>query len=121
MDGISPNIWRHHKPEVTSSKLQLRRIPSSWVSLDWLTTSQLEHSGCGGGGVLRLFFGKHMRPVPLKNPPNLVGPKFKTYTPFWVTYREKLPVLHHFIPGFCEKFKLFHIVVDFDTLTEWSD
>ena len=44
MGGISMKIWRHHKPEVTTSKFQLRRIPSSWVPLDWLTTSQLEHS-----------------------------------------------------------------------------
>ena len=34
MGGISPKIWRHHKPEVASSKFQLRRIPSSWVPLD---------------------------------------------------------------------------------------
>ena len=34
MDGISPKIWRHHKPEVASSKFQLRRIPSSCVPLD---------------------------------------------------------------------------------------
>ena len=26
---ISPKIWRHHKPEVASSKFQLRRVPSS--------------------------------------------------------------------------------------------
>ena len=32
--GTSPKIWRHHKPEVASSKFQLRRIPSSWVPLD---------------------------------------------------------------------------------------
>ena len=33
MGGINPKIWRHHKPEVASSKFQLRRIPSSWVAL----------------------------------------------------------------------------------------
>ena len=32
--GTSPKIWRHHKPEVASSKFQLHRIPSSWVPLD---------------------------------------------------------------------------------------
>ena len=32
--GIGPKIWRHHKPEVASSKFQLRRIPSSRVPLD---------------------------------------------------------------------------------------
>ena len=34
LGGISPKIWRHHKPEVASTKFQLRRIPSSWVLLD---------------------------------------------------------------------------------------
>ena len=29
------------------------------------------------------------------------------YTPFWVTYSEKHPFLHHYIPGFCEKYSLF--------------
>ena len=43
MDGISPKIWRHHKPEVASSTFQLRRIPSGRVPLDRLTTSQSEH------------------------------------------------------------------------------
>ena len=32
--GTSPKIWRHHKPEVASSKVQLRRIPSRWVPLE---------------------------------------------------------------------------------------
>ena len=32
--GISPKIWRHHKPEMVSSKFQLLRIPSSWVPFD---------------------------------------------------------------------------------------
>ena len=32
--GISPKNWRHHEPEVASSKFQIRRIPSSWVPLD---------------------------------------------------------------------------------------
>ena len=45
-----PKIWLFHKPEVTSSKFQLRRIPSSWVLLDWSTTSQLQHSGVRGEG-----------------------------------------------------------------------
>ena len=75
----------------------------------------------GGGGALRPFLEKHIRPAWLKNPSNLVVPKLKNYTPFWVTYREKHPVLHHFIPGFCEKLNLIHIVVDFDALTKWSD
>ena len=111
--GISPKIWRHHRPEVASSKFQLRRIPSSWVPLDWLTTSQSEHSSVWGGGTQTLvsicLSEKH---------PNLVVPKLKKYTPFCVTYREKHPFLHHFIPGFCEKYNHFHIFVDFDTLTE---
>ena len=34
MGGISPKIWRHHKPEMSSSKFQLRKIPSSCVLLD---------------------------------------------------------------------------------------
>ena len=34
MGGISPKIWCHQKPEVTSSKLILPRIPSCWVPLD---------------------------------------------------------------------------------------
>ena len=34
MGGISQKIWRHHKPEVASSKFQFHRIPSSWVTLD---------------------------------------------------------------------------------------
>ena len=69
----------------------------------------------GGGGA------KHMRSAPLKKHPNLVVPKLKNYTPFWVTYHEKHPFLHHFIPCFCENFDLIHIVVDFDTLIVWSD
>ena len=41
------------------------------------------------------------------------------YTPFFlVTYSEKHPFLHHYITGFCEKYSLFHIFVDFDTLIE---
>ena len=36
MGGISPKIWRHHKPEVESSNFQFRRIHSSWVPLDCL-------------------------------------------------------------------------------------
>ena len=34
ISGTSPKIWRHHKPEVASSKFQLRRIPSSSVPFD---------------------------------------------------------------------------------------
>ena len=34
MGRISPKIWCHQKPEVTSSKFILPRIPSSWVLLD---------------------------------------------------------------------------------------
>ena len=30
----SPKIWRHHKPEMASSKFQIRRIRWRWVSLD---------------------------------------------------------------------------------------
>ena len=43
------------------------------------------------------------------------------YTPFWVTYSEKHPFLLHYIAGFCEKYSLYHIFVDFDTLIEWSE
>ena len=48
MGGKIPKIWRHHKPEVTSLKFQLSRIPSSWIPMDWLTATQSEHSGGGG-------------------------------------------------------------------------
>ena len=47
---ISPKIWRHHKPEVASSKFQLRRIPSSWVPLDWLIHLS-QNIRVGGGGL----------------------------------------------------------------------
>ena len=52
----------------------------------------------GGGGKHVQLWNKHH---------NLVVPKLKEYTPFWMTYSEKHPFLHHFIPGFCEKFSLF--------------
>ena len=75
--------------------------------------------GGGGGGELYFFFGKHMRLW--KKHHNLMVPKLKKYTNFWVTCSEKHPFLHHFIPGFCEKYSLFYIFVDFDTLIEWSE
>ena len=64
MGGISPKIGRHHKPEVASSKFQLRRIPSSWVPLDWLIHLSQKTRVCvwgGSGGGFIFFLGKHMR------------------------------------------------------------
>ena len=58
MGGISPKIWRHHKPEVASSKFQLCRIPSSWVTLDLLIhlSQNTRVCVCGGGEGL-IFLG----------------------------------------------------------------
>ena len=63
MVGISPKIRRHHKPEVVSSKFQLRRIPSSWVPLDWLIhlSQNTRVSVCMGGLDSNFFLGKHIR------------------------------------------------------------
>ena len=104
--GISPKIWRHHKPEMASSKFQLRRIPSSWVPLDWLTTSQSEHSsGSGEWG-----WGEGMGTQTLvsicaskKKHPNLVVPKLKKVYLFLRDIPWKTPLFAPFYSRFLWK------------------
>ena len=70
-----------------------------------------------GGGVSHFWVSI----CAFEKTPWLSGPKVEKLYSFLSEYSDKHPFLPHFIPGFCEKYSLFHIFVDFDSLIDWSE